>query len=188
MIINDSGRSAVTSVNGSTGAVTVQPTLVSGTNIKTINNSSILGSGNLTVGGGEWTLASGSLSDYITITNKTSSTCTINILKDLYIDCWTCNGYGSGIWESKEMLLKKGTFNNSNLGYGIQKYNNNNGNLRLFIKGEYNYYSLSEQSSGVTLFQKQDGYDTYTKQIFSETCSIPYLSSSPDGFFRLYIK
>lgn len=34
------------------GGVAVQPTLVSGTNIKTINGSSVLGSGNLTVGGG----------------------------------------------------------------------------------------------------------------------------------------
>jgi hypothetical protein len=33
----------VQSVNGSTGAVSVQPTLVSGTNIKTINDESILG-------------------------------------------------------------------------------------------------------------------------------------------------
>lgn len=39
--------SAVTSVNGQTGDVTVQETLVSGTNIKTINGKSVLGSGNL---------------------------------------------------------------------------------------------------------------------------------------------
>lgn len=39
--------SAVTSVNGQTGDVTVQETLVSGTNIKTINGNSVLGSGNL---------------------------------------------------------------------------------------------------------------------------------------------
>lgn len=39
----------VQSVNGSTGAVTVQPTLVSGTNIKTINSTSLLGSGNVAV-------------------------------------------------------------------------------------------------------------------------------------------
>ena len=37
----------VTSVNGQTGNVTVQETLVSGTNIKTINGNGILGSGNL---------------------------------------------------------------------------------------------------------------------------------------------
>lgn len=39
----------VTSVNGSTWAVTVQPTLESGTNIKTINSNSILWSGNLDI-------------------------------------------------------------------------------------------------------------------------------------------
>jgi len=39
----------VTSVNGSTGAVTVQPTLVSGSNIKTINSTSLLGSGDITI-------------------------------------------------------------------------------------------------------------------------------------------
>jgi hypothetical protein len=42
----------VQSVNGGTGAVSVQPTLVSGTNIKTINDESILGSGNITISGG----------------------------------------------------------------------------------------------------------------------------------------
>ena len=39
--------SAVTSVNGQVGDVTVQETLVSGTNIKTVDGNSILGSGNL---------------------------------------------------------------------------------------------------------------------------------------------
>lgn len=43
--------STVTSVNGQTGDVTVQETLVSGTNIKTINGNSILGAGNLQVSG-----------------------------------------------------------------------------------------------------------------------------------------
>ena len=38
----------VKSVNWATWAVTVQPTLVSGTNIKTVNNQSLLGSGNIT--------------------------------------------------------------------------------------------------------------------------------------------
>ena len=40
-----------TSLLGS-GNVSVQPTLVSGTNIKTINNNSLLGSGNITIEGG----------------------------------------------------------------------------------------------------------------------------------------
>lgn len=42
-------KGQVTSVNNQTGDVTVQETLVSGTNIKTINNTSILGSGNLDI-------------------------------------------------------------------------------------------------------------------------------------------
>lgn len=46
---------------------TKQDTLVSGTNIKTINNESILGSGNITIQGG-----SGGTSDYTDLTNKPS--------------------------------------------------------------------------------------------------------------------
>jgi hypothetical protein len=45
------GSDLVTSVNGGTGAITVQPTLVSGTNIKTVNSQTVLGSGNLDVRG-----------------------------------------------------------------------------------------------------------------------------------------
>lgn len=37
----------VTSVNGNTGDITVQETLISGTNIKTVNGTSLLGSGNV---------------------------------------------------------------------------------------------------------------------------------------------
>ena len=45
-------QAPVQSVNGNTGSVSVQETLVSGTNIKTINNESLLGSGNITISGG----------------------------------------------------------------------------------------------------------------------------------------
>jgi len=55
----------VQSVNGSTGAVTVQPTLVSGTNIKTINSQSLLGSGDITISGGttDWGDIGGTLAN-----------------------------------------------------------------------------------------------------------------------------
>jgi hypothetical protein len=43
------GLAPVQSVNGSTGSVSVQPTLVSGTNIKTINSTSLLGSGDIAI-------------------------------------------------------------------------------------------------------------------------------------------
>lgn len=55
----------VTSVNGSTGAVTVQATLVSGTNIKTINGNSLLGSGDLAVGGGAQALTEQEIEDAV---------------------------------------------------------------------------------------------------------------------------
>ena len=75
----------VQSVNGSTGSVTVQATLVSGTNIKTINNQSVLGSGNLTItaSGGVTTLEglSGALQlaagSNVTITDNGTDTITI---------------------------------------------------------------------------------------------------------------
>lgn len=46
-----------TSLLGS-GDVAVQPTLVSGTNIKTVGGQSVLGSGDLVVGGGSWVFLS----------------------------------------------------------------------------------------------------------------------------------
>lgn len=49
-----------TSLLGS-GDVDVQPTLVSGTNIKTINGGSVLGSGNLAITGGSWIKLSSSV-------------------------------------------------------------------------------------------------------------------------------
>ena len=78
-------QSPVQSVNGSTGSVTVQATLVSGTNIKTINSQSLLGSGNIDISGsggvtsiegldGAITLAAGS---NVTITDNGTDTITI---------------------------------------------------------------------------------------------------------------
>ena len=75
----------VQSVNGSTGSVSVQPTLVSGTNIKSINGESLLGAGNIEVSGsggvssvntldGALTLAAGS---NVTITDNGTDTITI---------------------------------------------------------------------------------------------------------------
>lgn len=59
-----------TSLLGS-GNVTVQETLVSGTNIKTINNQSILGSGNITIsaGGTSWGNITGTLSNQTDLQN-----------------------------------------------------------------------------------------------------------------------
>jgi len=55
----------VQSVNGSTGSVTVQETLVNQINIKSINETSLLGSGNITIAGGtsDWGDIGGTLAN-----------------------------------------------------------------------------------------------------------------------------
>jgi hypothetical protein len=71
-------QSPVQSVNGSTGSVTVQPTLVSGSNIKTINNESLLGSGNITISGSGGVTTLDGLSGAITLVEGANVTITDN--------------------------------------------------------------------------------------------------------------
>lgn len=68
----------VQSVNGSTGAVAVQATLVSGTNIKTINNQSLLGSGNIEVSGSGGVTTLDGLSGALTLIEGANVTITDN--------------------------------------------------------------------------------------------------------------
>jgi hypothetical protein len=68
----------VQSVNGSTGAVSVQPTLVSGTNIKTINNQSLLGAGNIDISGSGGVTSIDGLGGAITLIEGSNITITDN--------------------------------------------------------------------------------------------------------------
>jgi hypothetical protein len=68
----------VQSVNGSTGAVSVQPTLVSGTNIKTINNQSLLGAGNIDISGSGGVASIDGLDGAITLIEGSNITITDN--------------------------------------------------------------------------------------------------------------
>jgi hypothetical protein len=68
----------VQSVNGSTGAVSVQETLVSGTNIKTINNQSLLGSGNIDISGSGGVASIDGLDGAITLIEGSNITITDN--------------------------------------------------------------------------------------------------------------
>ena len=72
------GQAPVQSVNGSTGAVAVQATLVSGTNIKTINSESILGSGNITISGSGGVTTLDGLSGALTLVEGANVTITDN--------------------------------------------------------------------------------------------------------------
>ena len=81
------GGGAVDSVNGKTGAVVLtasdvgaQSTLVSGTNIKTINNESILGSGNITVSGGSLPSQTGNAGKFLTTDGTDASWATVDTL------------------------------------------------------------------------------------------------------------
>ena len=68
-LTNDSGY--ITDVEVNTKLNDYQPLLISGTNIKTINNSSLLGSGNIDIagGGGTWGTIGGTLSDQTDLQN-----------------------------------------------------------------------------------------------------------------------
>jgi hypothetical protein len=68
----------VQSVNGSTGAVSVQATLVSGTNIKTINSESLLGSGNIDISGSGGVASIDGLDGAITLIEGPNITITDN--------------------------------------------------------------------------------------------------------------
>jgi hypothetical protein len=68
----------VQSVNGSTGAVSVQETLVSGTNIKTINSQSLLGSGNIDISGSGGVASIDGLDGAITLIEGSNITITDN--------------------------------------------------------------------------------------------------------------
>jgi hypothetical protein len=78
-------QSPVQSVNGSTGSVTVQPTLVSGSNIKTINNESLLGSGNITISGSGGVTTLDGLSGAITLIEGANVTITDNGTNEITI-------------------------------------------------------------------------------------------------------
>lgn len=74
---------AVTSVNGQTGDVNVQATLVSGTNIKTINGNSILGNGDLAIHGDVTSVngATGAVTIPVVKANTGTATATLTKLK-----------------------------------------------------------------------------------------------------------
>lgn len=76
-----SSISGVASVNGLAGAVTVQPTLVSGTNIKTVGGASLMGSGDVAFGlvvfGVSTTTQTAAAGSHYVLTNAAATTVTL---------------------------------------------------------------------------------------------------------------
>lgn len=101
-LTNDSGFIDSTDLN--TALSNKQDTLVSGTNIKTINNNSILGSGDLSIGGGTSTdvqingtsIVSNNVANIVTESAYNSSTNKIVTKNDLPII--NTISFGGGIW------------------------------------------------------------------------------------------
>jgi len=106
----------VQSVNGSTGSVTVQPTLISGENIKTINDESILGSGNITISGGgssDWGDIGGTLSNQTDLQNALDAkqddiTVTSNVGLDLSTGSTLTTIYNTTISDTVESVAVGG--------------------------------------------------------------------------------
>ena len=106
----------VQSVNGSTGSVTVQPTLISGENIKTINDESILGSGNITISGGgssDWGDIGGTLSNQTDLQNALDAkqddiTVTSNVGIDLSTGSTLTTIYNTTISDTVESVAVGG--------------------------------------------------------------------------------
>jgi hypothetical protein len=84
----------VTSVNGAVGATTVQATLVSGTNIKTINSTSLLGSGDIALSSSfsYITSATASAGSYITFSGLSAGS-GYSALKLVFDDLTGGDGY-----------------------------------------------------------------------------------------------
>ena len=100
----------VTSVNGQTGVITLsasdvgaQPTLVSGTNIKTVNGNSLLGSGDITITSGLQNLVDGSAEGSLVGVNAGSVTTnpgTDSLALGYKSDAAGVNSVAAGYWSS----------------------------------------------------------------------------------------
>ena len=106
----------VQSVNGSTGAVSVQETLVNQTNIKSINGTSLLGSGNITISGGgssDWGDIGGTLSNQTDLQNALDAkqddiTVTSNVGIDLSTGSTLTTIYNTTISDTVESVAVGG--------------------------------------------------------------------------------
>lgn len=155
-----------------------QPTLVSGTNIKTINNESLLGEGNINIqGGGGKAIEAGS---NISITHgETADTinCTLNLVNGTGTNSvkmkntHSSNGDYSfsigldGVKASSAGSFAGGSYSQANgvcsMAFGRYSITNNYGEVALGFFGKSNGSSASaSQSSGNTLFSVGNGTAT----------------------------
>ena len=145
-----------------------QDTLVSGTNIKTINNESILGSGNIDIqGGGGSTYSAGT---NISIDSSNNINCTIplsagtgtgSVKGGIFADASSDSSFAFGCFVNAKGI-RSAAFGNDNTAskqssFVCGSFNISNGEMGSFATGKYNNSTSGQTDSGNTLFSVGNG-------------------------------
>lgn len=154
-----------------------QDILVSGTNIKTINNESVLGSGNLTIQGGGTTtdvqingttITSQGVANIVTETAYNASTNKIATMADVPSTSGLANTNLSNITDTGKIFA-------SSIGLPSDKYD-----------------TMTIGASGTKYEAPSNGWFVYVAQSTSQTSSLyalstPRLGSATSGFYQMYV-
>lgn len=167
---------------------TKQDTLVSGTNIKTINNNSILGSGNITISGGGSTdvqingtsIVNNDVANIITESAYNSSSNKIATMND------TLNIYSSseiivGKWIDNSPIYRKVIYMSS-FTQGVNSYNHNISSLGIVIKGSVWIFNSSGTNIGIPYVTASDELSYYVTPT-----QVNVSSKSPTSGYTGYI-
>ncbi len=164
------------------GDLAVQPTLVSGTNIKTVNGNTLLGSGDLTVSGGAgWTVA-GAFSSVINLSSSNTILPPTSVTGA--ID-FTLTGTPSPFIETYVRLTANGTniptFSGFTVWPGSGVWDNVNGHLNhisFFSDNNVAYYAVTPDSA--TAFDPSTKQDTLVSGTNIKTVNSTTLLGSGD--------
>lgn len=155
-----------------------QPTLVSGTNIKTINNESLLGEGNIDIQGGGKTVNAGTNISIKTGETADTINCTLNLVNGTGTNSVKMRNTNSssgdysfsigldGVNASSMGSFAGGSYSQANgicsMAFGRYSITNNYGEVALGFNNKSNGSSTSvSHSSGNTLFSVGNGTNNY---------------------------
>ena len=159
------------------GGLSVQPTLVSGTNIKTINGSSVLGSGNLTISGGVTDVGA---TYPITTTGGTTPN----------IGIYRCDGSTDGYLLADDYLTFFNKQDQLVSGSNIKSINGNDilGSGNLVVGGLAGVHALLPLTSGSAIVIQVNGTGiTTVATINNRLYAIPFISARTFTTSNLYL-
>ena len=168
---------------------TKQDTLVSGTNIKTINNQSILGSGNIAISGGGSTdvqingtsITSGGVANIVTESAYNSTTNKIATMNDLPVITYSSSEIAIGKWIDNSTVYQKVIYMSS-FTQGVNSYNHNISNLGIVIKGSVWIFNSSGTNIGIPYVTASDELSYYVTPT-----QVNVSSKSPTSGYTGYI-